>query len=86
MLRRGSRLSHRWNTLRCESLRLQIYFVSTTIAAAYNGVGHVGGSPWLPAALRERARSVTEGLLMHGMALPFALESKAKKLILEVKQ
>jgi hypothetical protein len=33
----------------------KIYFVSTTIAAADNGVGHEGGSPWLSPVLRERA-------------------------------
>src|SRR5216684_432338 len=29
----------------------KIYFVSTTIAAADDGVGHVNGSPWLAAVL-----------------------------------
>ncbi len=40
----------------------KIYFVSTTIAAADNGVGHVGGSPWLP------ARIARESLIRDGSA------------------
>ena len=31
----------------------KIYFVSTTIPAADDGVGHVSGSPWLPDVLAQ---------------------------------
>jgi hypothetical protein len=42
----------------------KIYFVSTTIAAADDGVRHVSGSPWLPA---KKATFLNLGALGRGL-------------------